>query len=130
MAVPTANASVVQVEIRQAAVQRTLSGMFQHVANATNSVDQGTHSFAIDLAAQAVNVDIHHVGCGIDSHTPHVVQNHAASHDTAGIATQIFQERELLWSELQYLIATSRFTPHQIELQVSGLEANWFALRA
>ncbi len=38
-AVPSANASVVQIEIRQAAVERKVLGMFENVANTTNCVN-------------------------------------------------------------------------------------------
>ena len=93
MAVPTANASVVQIEIRQAAVHRILRGMFQHVSDAADGVNQGAQSFPVNFAAEPVNVHVHNVSCGIDAHAPHVIKDHAASNDPAGIATEILQER-------------------------------------
>ena len=39
-AVPSANARVVQMEMRQAAVVRKNLGMFEHVPHATNRMDE------------------------------------------------------------------------------------------
>jgi len=68
----------------------------------------------VDLAAQAINMHIHDVGCGIDPHPPNVIQNHGASHHTAFIPAELFQQGKLLWGQLQQVIAPSCFTTHQV----------------
>jgi hypothetical protein len=75
----------------------------------------------IYLASQAIDVDVHHVRRGINSHAPNVVQNHRASNHSAGISTKIFQEGKLLWSQLQHMAAAAGFMTYQVELQVSSL---------
>src|ERR1700686_3031990 len=104
-AVPSAKASVVQIEIRQAAVVRKFLGMFENVANAANGVNQWSPRIMIHLAAQTINMDIHDVSCWIDPHPPNVVQDHGPRYHATFIAAKIFQQRKLLWSQLQQVIA-------------------------
>ena len=79
-AVPSANARVVQIEIRQAAVERKFLGMFENVANTTNCMNQWSRGVMIHFAAQTINVNIDDIGCRINPHLPDVVQNHSASY--------------------------------------------------
>ena len=91
-AVPSANARVVQIEIRQAAVARRFLGMLENVANPSNGVDQRARSVMVHLAAQTINMDIHDVGCWIDPHPPDMVQNHSTSYHATFIAAKILQQ--------------------------------------
>lgn len=50
-AVPSANARVVQIEIRQAAVARKFLGMLENVAYSANGVDQRARSVMVDFTA-------------------------------------------------------------------------------
>ncbi len=93
--------------MRQAAVVREILGMLEHVPNAADGVNQRCASIGVNFVSQAINVDIDHVSCGIDSHTPDVIEDHGTSYNTAGIAAKIFQERKLLWSQLEQMIAAS-----------------------
>src|SRR5208283_2147710 len=127
-AVPSANARVVQIEIRHAAVALRFLGILEHVANTANCVDQWPRGVVVHLAAQTINMNIHHVGCGINPHSPDVVQNHSASYHPTFIAAKILQQRKLLWSQLQQLIAASCFTTNQVKLQVGSLQTHGFAL--
>src|ERR1039457_160023 len=128
-AVPSANARVVQIEIRQAAVARRLLGMLENVANTADGVDQRLRRVMVYLTAQTIDVDIHDVGCGIKSHPPDMVQNHGASYHATFIPAKILQQRKLLWSQLQQVIAPSCFTTHQVKLQVGSLQTHRFILR-
>jgi hypothetical protein len=127
-AVPSANASVVQIEIRQAAVERRFLGMFENVANTTNCVNQRSRGVMIHFAAQTINVNIDDIGCGVNPHLPDMVQNHGPGHDSTFVPAKIFEQRKLLWSQLQKVITTSCFTTYQIKLQVSSLKTHRFSL--
>ncbi len=120
-AVPSANARVVQIEIRQAAVVRSVLGMLENVANAPNGVDQRSRRVMVNLTAQTINMDVDDVGGGIDPHPPDVVQNHGASHHPTFISAKIFQQRKLLRSQLQQVLAPSCFATYEIELQICSL---------
>ena len=82
----------------------------------------GIDSIVVHLAAQAIDVDIDHVRCGIDPHAPDVIQNHGPSNYTPGIPAKIFQEGKLLRSQLKQMIAASSLMTHEIELQVRSLQ--------
>src|ERR1035438_8579346 len=127
-AVPSANASVVQIEIRQAAVARKFLGMFENVANTTNCVNQRSRGVMIHFAAQTINMNIDDIGCGVNPHLPHMVQNHGPGHDSTFVPAKILQQRKLLWSQLQQVITTSCFATYQIKLQVSSLQTHRFIL--
>ena len=99
-AVPSANARVVQIEMRQAAVAVQNLSMLKNVSDAPNRVDQRDRRIVVHFAAQAINMYIHDVRCGIDSHSPHVVQNHSSRNDPPGISAKIFQKGKLLWGQL------------------------------
>jgi hypothetical protein len=70
----------------------------------------------VHLAAQTIDMNIHDVGRGINPHPPDVVQNHGTRYYTALIAAKIFQQRKLVWSQLQQVIAPSCFTAYQVKL--------------
>ena len=118
-AVPSANARVVQTEIRQAAVARKFLGMLEDIANTTNGMDQRSRGVMVHFTPQPINMNIDNIGCGIDPHPPDMVQNHGTSYYPAFIPAEIFQKRKLLWGQLQQVIASSGFTPHQVKLQIT-----------
>jgi hypothetical protein len=115
-AVPSANASVVQIEIRQAAVERKFLGMFENVADATNGMNQWPRGVMIHFAAQTINVNIDDIGCGVNPHLPDMVENHGPGHHSTFVAAKIFQQRKFLWGQLQQVFAPSRFATNQIKL--------------
>jgi hypothetical protein len=109
---------VVQIEIRQEAVVRKFLGMFEDIANAANCVNQRSPGVMIHFAAQTINVNIDDVRRGVNSHLPDMIQNHSPGHDSAFVPAKIFQQRKLLWAQLEQVFAPSRFTADQIKLQV------------
>src|SRR5208282_3786294 len=120
--VPRANASVVQTEMRHAAVVRIILGSLQHVSDAPDRVNQRCAAKGVHFASQTIDMHIDDIGCRIDSHTPHVVQDHRSSHHTSRIAAKVFQERKLLRRQLEQVIAAPRFMPHQIQLQIRSFQ--------
>src|SRR6202140_5950173 len=117
-AVPSANARVVQIEIRQAAVVRKFLGIFESVADTTNRMNQGSRGVMITFAAKAVDMDIHYVGRGINPHLPDMIQDHGPRHHATFVAAKIFQQGKLLRGQLQQVIAPPRLTTYQVKLQV------------
>src|SRR5579862_2168012 len=107
-AVPSANARVVQIEIRQAAVARRFLGMFENVPNAADGMNQRSRSVVIYFAAQPINVNINHVGCGVKPHLPDMIQNHGPRYDATFVPAKVFQQGKLLWSQLQQVLAPPR----------------------
>ena len=75
----------------------------------------------VHFAAQAIDVDIDYVRCGINPHAPDVIQDHCASNYAPGIPAKIFQEGKLLWGQLEQVIAAPGFMAHKVKLQVRSL---------
>jgi hypothetical protein len=73
-------------------------------------------------------MNINHIGRGVNPHLPDMIQNHGPGYDATFIPTKIFQQRKLLWRQLQQVFASSRFTAYQIKLQVGGLQSYRFGL--
>src|ERR1700733_9034478 len=105
--VPTANAKVVQIERRQAAVVRRTLRMFKNVSYAANGVDERFRCILVNFVSQAINVDVDDICCGINPHSPNVIKYHRTSNDTPGVPTKIFQKRKFLCRQLQQLIAAA-----------------------
>src|SRR5579872_619801 len=127
-AVPTAKARVAHSDMRQAAVWRRGLRIFENITDSTNGVDQGAHGIAIHLGTQAVDVNIHHVGSGINAHAPHVIENHGTGDHAADVAAQIFQEREFLRGELQEMVAATGFAADQVEFKIGDAQFYRFFL--
>src|SRR3569623_1384280 len=103
MMVPHMKASVAHSEIRQAALRTGGLPVLEDIAHSSQSPDQRRLAVAVHLAAKPIDVDIHHVGIGLNAHAPHLVKDHGASDNPAGVAAQVFKKDELLRSELQWL---------------------------
>src|ERR1700693_2266826 len=117
-AVPRANARVVQIEMRQAAVVRKILGIVEHVSNAADGVNQRCAAIGVYFVAQTINVDIDHISCRIDPHTPDVIQDHGTSYNTSGIAAKVLQEQKLLRGQLEQVITAPLFMSDEFKLQV------------
>jgi hypothetical protein len=75
----------------------------------------------IHFAAQAINVNIHHVRRRINSHSPHMVKDHSAGYHASRIPAQILEQGKLLRSQLQQFVAATSLAPEEIQLQICCL---------
>ena len=126
--VPTENASVVHKAMRQAAVVRELSGILQEVPHTSDCVNQGLATVAVNLAAQTVNVNVHHIGGRIKLHMPNMVEDHSSSDYTARVPAKVLQQRKLLGSKLEDALTSLCFAPDQINLEISNFQPRRFLL--
>src|SRR5271157_227082 len=128
MAMPTARATVGHTAIRHAAdLPRILR--FENITHTSNGVDQRMLSLLINFLAQAVDLDINHVGGRINAHVPHLIKDHGSRHDASRIPDQVFQKREFLGRKLQELTAPACFATDQVQLQIGHVQADRFLLR-
>jgi hypothetical protein len=95
--------------------------MFKDVSHATDGMDEWFGCLEIYFVAQAINVNIDYIRCGINPHSPDVIEDHGTSDDTPGISAKIFQEGKLLWGQLEQLIAAPSLMTHKVKLQIRGL---------
>src|SRR5947209_4820529 len=74
--------------------RRVLVRSADTIPDTADCMDERIGVLAVDLAAQASNIDVDDVGRGIEMEIPHVLQQHGARHDIAFVAHQIFEELE------------------------------------
>src|SRR5437870_1035585 len=63
---------------------RTSGGLAEAVAGAANGVEQRLGEALVDLLAQAADVNVDHVGPGIEMVVPHALEQHGARNDLFG----------------------------------------------
>src|SRR5206468_2747375 len=102
-AVPMAKANVIHTDSRNAAVFPGPLAILENIAHSADGVNQRLIGVAVHLAAHAVDVNVHDVGSRIDPHLPYMIENHRAGHDASGIAAEILEQDEFLWSQPQRL---------------------------
>src|SRR5271157_819503 len=120
--VPKAKARVAQSEILHAALRTLCLPVFEDIAHTSQSSNQRLLPLAIHLAAQAVYVNIHNIGIGLNAHTPNLVENHRARDDAARIPAEIFEQDEFLGGKLQRLAGTGGFTAKQVQLKIENTQ--------
>src|SRR5215475_13477918 len=78
-----------KVDDRKVSIRRT-----DAVPNATDCVDKGIKLSVVHFAADAPNIDINDVGCGIEVEIPNVLQQHSPRNYPSLIANQILKQLE------------------------------------
>jgi|ERR1019366_5240380 hypothetical protein len=128
IALPRANATVGQMAIRQAAEGPCDLRFLKNIANTANGMDKWPVAFSVYLVAQAVDLYIHHVRCGVNAHAPHAIQNHGSCYYSSSIANQVFKQGELLSRQLQVLLASAGIAPDKIQLKITDAQTSRFRL--
>jgi hypothetical protein len=77
---------------------------------------------ALDLAANAPNIDINDVGRGIVVQIPDLLQKHRAGHDVTLVADQILKDLEFARQQLDELAATICRPGHEVQFQISDAQ--------
>src|SRR5512135_2785569 len=113
--------------MRHAALRMPGLAVFEDIPDSSEGADKGLLTGGVDLAAQAIDVDVDDVCVRVDAHAPDFLKDHGAGDDAAGVAAEVLEEDELLWSELEGLSGAHGFAAEQVELEVENAEAGGFA---
>src|SRR5438105_3497662 len=73
------------------------SAVAYHVAGAAHGVDQRALEALVDLRAQSGNMNVDHVGLGVEVVVPDMLEQHGPGHDLTRVLHQIFEKPELAW---------------------------------
>src|SRR5215471_13886554 len=87
--------------------------------NTANSMDQRIGLTAINLSADAADINIDDIGRRIKVEIPYFLQKHAPRHHLTGIASQIRQEFELSRQQVDFLATPAGNPRQQIDLQIA-----------
>lgn len=90
------------------------------VADAADGFDQGVIRVVVDLAAEALDVDIDKVGAGVVMVVPDVLAELGSVEDAAGRAHEAGQEGEFPGGERDVLGSAADFAGEEIEGKVGG----------
>src|SRR5215472_15023298 len=87
--------------------------------NTADSMDQWIGLAAINLPANAADVDIDDIGRRIKVQIPYFLQKHSPRDHLTGIASQICQEFELSRQQVDFLATPTSNPRQQIDLQIA-----------
>ena len=90
---------------------RLLLDMFQDIPHTADGVNQGLAIVVVNFTAQAINVNVYHIGCRIKTHMPYMVEDHRPSNYTARVPAKVLQQSELLRGKLEDTVTPLRFAP-------------------
>src|SRR5262249_22462804 len=102
------------------------AGSTDDIADASNRLQALGLKGTIDLLAEPAHQDIDNVGLRIEAVVPHVRQDHRLRDDLAGVAHQIFEQRELARAELDRSSGAGDLSRQQIEAQITDDERGCF----
>ena len=90
--------------------------------HSTDGMNERIGLLAVDLFADASDIDVDDVGGGVKAQIPYMLQQHRARHHPALIADQIFQQLELARQQLDGVAAAAHRSRHQIELKIADAQ--------
>src|SRR5712671_3050710 len=96
------------------------------VPDTANRVDQRIGLLAVDLAADAPDIDVDDIGRGIEMKIPDVLQQHCPGYDAAFVAHQILQKLEFPRKKKNVLAASAGGPRHQVDREVADTQEGLF----
>jgi hypothetical protein len=98
-----------------------LLGRFETVAGAPDGGYEGGFAAAIELVSQVANVDVHHVGSGVEGIVPDGQEDLLPTENLSLVAHKVFQERELATRKVDQLLPAPHPVRAEVQLQVADL---------
>src|SRR5437588_12354357 len=92
------------------------------VSHAANGMDQGLGKSIIDLTTKVIDINIHHIGRGVEGEIPNVLDDHCASQPAAGIAHEIFEQSEFFCGQLNLTAGAFHLALHAIQTEITYSE--------
>src|SRR4051812_25200704 len=107
---------------RKPRVWRSRSRHLENIANPPDGVDHLGLEALVDLLAQPEHEHVHDIRSRIEAVIPDVRQDHRLRHHPAGVAHQVFEQRELTCAQLDVVPLPCGTSRHQVERQVANGE--------
>src|SRR5579863_429151 len=102
--------------------RKVLARSTETKSDAANGVNERIGLLAVDLAANAPDININDVCRRIEMQIPDLLQQHSARHDMALISDQIFKDLEFSRQQLDASAATVCRPCHEVQFQVSDAQ--------
>src|SRR5208282_6066364 len=107
------------VSLNAVARNSLTSAVTDHVSGAAHRVQQGDVEVAIDLGAQARDVDVDDVGLRIEMIVPDVFEQHGAGDDLAGVLQEVFEQAEFARLQRDLLAGARHLVGKAVEREVA-----------
>src|SRR5256885_10701595 len=101
---------------------RVLARSTETVPDTAHRVDQRIGLLAVDLAADAPDIDVDDIGRGIEMKIPDVLQQHCPGYDAALVANQILQKLKLSRKKKNFLAASAGGPRHQVDREIADAQ--------
>jgi hypothetical protein len=85
-------------------------------------MDQRLRESIVDLTTKVIDINIHHIGRGVEGEIPNVLDDHCASQAAAGIAHQIFEQSEFFCGQLNVTAGAFHLALHSIQTEITYSE--------
>src|SRR5689334_18841789 len=95
----------------------------EHVARASNSVQERLFEPVVQLAAEPADVDVDDVGARIEVIVPDLLEQHGAGYDPPFVASEIFEKQILSRLEVQLLAVALHRARERIDFEIADREA-------
>src|SRR5665213_2864747 len=104
---------------RKAELRRNLGLMrTDHIAGTTHGLQQWGGEAFVQLAAQARNMHVNHVGLRIKVIVPDIFKQHCASNNMPSVADEIFQQFEFTRLQYNWRSTTRYCAGEEIQLKI------------
>src|SRR5260370_6382074 len=101
---------------------RVLVRSTERVPDAANRMDQRIGLLAVDLGADAPDIDVDDICRGIEMKIPDVLQQHGAGYHTAFVANQILEKLEFPRKQKNILAAPAGGPRHQVDREIADAQ--------
>src|SRR6266849_3870491 len=91
---------------------------FENITHAANRMDQLGLKRIVHLRPQAAHHHIHDIGIGFEPDIPYAFCDFSARYNFASRASQMSEEKELLWREIERHAGTNRLVPLHVDFQI------------
>ena len=98
------------------------SERIEAVARPTDGLDRGRTAAGIYLVPEVADVDVDHVGAGVEGVVPDCGEDLLPAQHLTGMAHEVLEEHELAAGEVHGLLAAPHPARAEVDPQVSGLD--------
>src|SRR5580658_254576 len=82
---------------------------FENIANASDGMNDSFSEFLLQLRAQTMRQNVHHIGLWVEAVVPDMLQNHRLGDRPSGIAHEQFEQGKLPVLQLDLLSSPGHF---------------------
>ena len=99
-------------------VLRICLGVFKDITHSPEGMNFFIAKVAVDFISQSTDQHIHHIGLGIETVIPDMLENHGLGKDSLRISHEIFKQGKLPRLQINLCGAPEYFSRKQVQRQI------------